>query len=62
MADISSFASHYPQILAEIMIHSSFKHPNVVRFEEAFEDDEHVYFKLELCKAGVSTRCVDLRS
>lgn len=34
------------------MIHSSFKHPNVVRFEQAFEDDEHVYFKLELCKAG----------
>ncbi|CAO1612729.1 unnamed protein product [Parajaminaea phylloscopi] len=40
------------KILAEIMIHSSFKHPNVVRFEQAFEDDEHVYFKLELCKAG----------
>lgn len=44
------------QILAEIMIHSSFKHPNVVAFEQAFEDDEHVYFKLELCKAGVSSR------
>ncbi|PWN23349.1 Pkinase-domain-containing protein [Microstroma glucosiphilum] len=40
------------KILAEIMIHSSLKHPNVVRMEDTFEDDEHVYFRLELCKAG----------
>ncbi|CAO1620823.1 unnamed protein product [Sympodiomycopsis kandeliae] len=40
------------KILAEIMIHSSLDHPNVVRMEDTFEDDEHVYFKLELCKAG----------
>jgi serine/threonine protein kinase len=45
------------QILAEIMIHSSLKHPNVVRMEDTFEDDEHVYFRLELCKAGVSHAC-----
>lgn len=45
------------QILAEIMIHSSLKHPNVVRMEDTFEDDEHVYFRLELCKAGVSCAC-----
>lgn len=38
------------------MIHSSITHPNVVAFEDAIEDDEHVYFKLELCKAGVSRR------
>lgn len=36
------------------MIHSSLEHPNVVRMEDTFEDDEHVYFKLELCRAGVS--------
>lgn len=50
------------QILAEIMIHSSFKHPNVVTFEDAIEDDEHVYFKLELCKAGVSGRVCEMVS
>lgn len=36
------------------MIHSSLDHPNVVRMEDTFEDDDHVYFKLELCRAGVS--------
>ncbi|PWN41749.1 Pkinase-domain-containing protein [Ceraceosorus guamensis] len=40
------------KLLAEIMIHRSLDHPNIVRFEEAFEDDNNVYFRLELCKNG----------
>ena len=29
-------------------------HPNVVRFEDCFEDAENVYMVLELCEHGVS--------
>lgn len=37
------------------MIHSSLKHPHIVEMLDTFEDDHHVYFKMELCKGGVST-------
>ncbi|KAK0548503.1 Cell cycle serine/threonine-protein kinase cdc5/MSD2 [Tilletia horrida] len=40
------------KVLAEIMIHKSCKHPNIVRFEDSFEDHENVYFRLELCRNG----------
>ncbi|KAE8231656.1 hypothetical protein CF326_g3324 [Tilletia indica] len=40
------------KVLAEIMIHKSCKHPNIVRFEDSFEDNENVYFRLELCRNG----------
>lgn len=41
------------QLYAEIKIHRSLQHPNVVRFNECFEDDENVYMTLELCDNGV---------
>ena len=28
------------------------KHPNIVTFKEAFEDNEAVYFVMELCEGG----------
>jgi polo-like kinase 1 len=33
------------------------RHPNVVLFEDCFEDEENVYMLLELCENGV--RCDD---
>lgn len=44
-----------PQLFAEIKIHKSLHHPNIVDFEECFEDEENVYMVLELCEGGVST-------
>lgn len=35
---------------SEIKIHKSLRHPNVVRFEHVFEDNENIYILLELCK------------
>lgn len=29
-------------------------HPNIVRFDDCFEDEENVYMVLELCENGVS--------
>ncbi|KAJ1018918.1 hypothetical protein NDA16_004721 [Ustilago loliicola] len=40
------------KILAEIMIHKSVDHIHVVKFEDCFEDDSNVYFRLELCRNG----------
>ncbi|CDS00218.1 hypothetical protein [Sporisorium scitamineum] len=40
------------KILAEIMIHKSVDHLHVVKFEDCFEDDANVYFRLELCRNG----------
>lgn len=42
------------KVLAEILIHRSLEHPNIVRFHDLFQDDANVYFKLELCAHGVS--------
>jgi serine/threonine protein kinase len=41
------------QLFAEIKIHKSLHHPNIVEFEECFEDEENVYMVLELCEGGV---------
>ncbi|KZS96268.1 Pkinase-domain-containing protein [Sistotremastrum niveocremeum HHB9708] len=40
------------KLYAEIKIHRSIQHPNVVKFFECFEDSDNVYMTLELCEAG----------
>ncbi|CAL1698741.1 unnamed protein product [Somion occarium] len=40
------------KLYAEIKIHRSLEHPNIVRFQDCFEDDENVYMTLELCHNG----------
>ncbi|KAI0779065.1 kinase-like domain-containing protein [Irpex lacteus] len=40
------------KLYAEIKIHRSLTHPNIVQFQEAFEDSENVYMTLELCHNG----------
>ncbi|OJA20238.1 hypothetical protein AZE42_02693 [Rhizopogon vesiculosus] len=40
------------KLYAEIKIHRSLAHPNIVRFQECFEDDDNVYMTLELCTSG----------
>lgn len=40
------------KLFAEIKIHKSLDHPNIVKFEECFEDEENVYMVLELCESG----------
>ncbi|KAI0791256.1 Pkinase-domain-containing protein [Abortiporus biennis] len=40
------------KLYAEIKIHKSLDHPNIVQFQECFEDDENVYMTLELCHNG----------
>ncbi|WFD44647.1 polo kinase [Malassezia psittaci] len=40
------------KILAEIMIHRSLHHVHIVQFQDVFEDNENVYFALELCHNG----------
>ena len=42
----------HPQLYAEIKIHKSLQHPNIVNFQECFEDDDNVYMTLELCPSG----------
>lgn len=41
------------QVLAEILIHRSLSHPNIIKFHDLFQDEENMYFKLELCSNGV---------
>ncbi|KIJ59921.1 hypothetical protein HYDPIDRAFT_177620 [Hydnomerulius pinastri MD-312] len=40
------------KLYAEIKIHRSLSHPNIVRFQDCFEDDDNVYMTLELCHSG----------
>ncbi|KAF8882459.1 kinase-like domain-containing protein [Infundibulicybe gibba] len=40
------------KLYAEIKIHRALEHPNIVRFQECFEDDDNVYMTLELCPSG----------
>ncbi|KAG6857063.1 hypothetical protein H0H87_010028 [Tephrocybe sp. NHM501043] len=40
------------KLYAEIKIHRSLEHPNIVRFQECYEDTDHVYLALELCPSG----------
>ncbi|EJF58353.1 Pkinase-domain-containing protein [Dichomitus squalens LYAD-421 SS1] len=40
------------KLYAEIKIHKSLEHPNIVRFQDCFEDDDNVYMTLELCHNG----------
>jgi cell cycle serine/threonine-protein kinase CDC5/MSD2 len=39
-------------LYAEIKIHKSLNHPNIVNFQDCFEDDANVYMTLELCHNG----------
>ncbi|CAE7229592.1 unnamed protein product [Rhizoctonia solani] len=40
------------KLYAEIKLHRALQHPNIVGFEECFEDDDNVYMTLELCDVG----------
>ena len=40
------------QLYAEIKIHRTLTHPNIVQFQECFEDLDNVYMTLELCPNG----------
>ncbi|KAI0090477.1 kinase-like domain-containing protein [Irpex rosettiformis] len=40
------------KLYAEIKIHRSLTHPNIVQFQECFDDSENVYMTLELCQNG----------
>ncbi|KAE9396676.1 Pkinase-domain-containing protein [Gymnopus androsaceus JB14] len=40
------------KLYAEIRIHKSLSHPNIVGFQECFEGDDNVYMILELCTSG----------
>ncbi|KJA14333.1 hypothetical protein HYPSUDRAFT_208789 [Hypholoma sublateritium FD-334 SS-4] len=40
------------KLYAEIKIHRSLQHPNIVNFQDCFEDSENVYMTLELCPSG----------
>ncbi|KAF8842470.1 Pkinase-domain-containing protein [Paxillus ammoniavirescens] len=40
------------KLYAEIKIHRSLAHPNIVRFHDCFEDDDNVYMTLDLCHSG----------
>lgn len=43
------------KLLAEINIHRSLKHSNIVRFYNVVEDKDNIYLILELCENRVST-------
>ncbi|EIN08263.1 Pkinase-domain-containing protein [Punctularia strigosozonata HHB-11173 SS5] len=40
------------KLYAEIKIHRSLNHPNIVAFHDCFEDQSNVYLNLELCPNG----------
>lgn len=40
---------HRQKLLSEIKIHRGLTHPNIVKFEHVFEDNENVYILLEMC-------------
>ena len=39
--------------MVEIRLHQSLRHPNIVKFEHVFEDQDNVYILLELCENQV---------
>ena len=43
------------QLIGEIKVHQSLQHPNIVRYQECFEDKINVYIILELCENKVPT-------
>ena len=40
--------------MTEIRLHKGLHHPNIVKFEHVFEDQDNVYIMLELCQNQVS--------
>ena len=49
---------HKVKLQTEIKIHKSLNHKHVVRFEDVFEDKEHVYIIMELCTNQTLLECV----
>lgn len=49
----SSFIPNCYQLTAEIKIHRSLHHTQIVKFEHFFEDHENVYILLEMCNQKV---------
>lgn len=45
--------SYVLQLRSEVKIHSSLRHPYIVKFEHFFEDTENVYLLLEICTQQV---------
>merc|ERR1712107_905454 len=50
------------KIINEIEIHKNLDHPNVVRFNRYFEDNDFVYFVLELCERATMVELVKRRT
>ena len=48
------------KLFAEIKLHQAMAHPNIVHFEECFEDTENVYMVMQICPNGVSELVLDL--
>ncbi len=42
------------QLFAEIKVHQSMVHENIVKYYHCFEDDDFVYLVLELCESKVN--------
>ncbi|KAF9517451.1 hypothetical protein BS47DRAFT_1326163 [Hydnum rufescens UP504] len=40
------------KLYAEIKLHRALQHPNIVMFEDCFEDEENVYMTMALCENG----------
>lgn len=55
-ATVESSKRNKSKLLAELKIHKSMRHTHIVRFIDQFEDNDNVYFKLELCSSGVRLR------
>jgi len=47
-----ALTSSRTQLLTEIRVHRAISHPNVVRFDSFFEDENNVYMFMELCPNG----------
>ena len=45
----------------EVSIHKRCEHPNIVKFHDCFEDDEHINIVLELCEGGDCARLLRKR-
>ncbi|KAF9948894.1 Cell cycle serine/threonine-protein kinase cdc5/MSD2, partial [Modicella reniformis] len=46
------------KLFAEIKIHQSLKHENIVRYHNCFEDEDFVYLVLELCESKASVKSI----
>ncbi|RHZ82331.1 hypothetical protein Glove_109g8 [Diversispora epigaea] len=44
-----ALGQNHDDVLNEINIHKQLNHPNIVNLYDVFDDDDFVYFKMELC-------------